>query len=158
MNTYLLFLPPAIAYPPPVKVRLSGTPYPYMGRVEVFYKGLWGAVCDDFWKLRHGHVVCRMLGYERAERVSCCSKYGWSTSRKIWLDDVRCNGNERTLMDCRRRKAGMHNCNNKETAGVVCQIAIKKELTTTSPTAATGASSWKKSILKGKSKLPAAVK
>lgn len=96
----------------------------------MFYRGEWGAVCDDTWELKHGHVVCRMLGYKRAASVSCCSKYGPSVSKKIWLDDVRCKGNERTLMDCERQPEGQHNCNNQETAGVVCEVPGQSRITT----------------------------
>ena len=37
------------------------------------------------------------------------------------LDDVRCRGDESSLLDCRSNGIGMHNCKSNERAGVRCQ-------------------------------------
>ncbi|XP_048585093.1 deleted in malignant brain tumors 1 protein [Nematostella vectensis] len=123
--------PPTLYAPTDVEFRLTGGPSPNEGRVEMFYRGEWGAVCDDNWRLRNGHVICRYLGYQMGARsVSCCSRYAASASRKIWLDDVVCRGTEKSLLRCIHR-LGSSNCNNFETAGVVCERPTTDPPTTT---------------------------
>ena len=39
------------------------------GRVEVFINGLWGSACGEGWSLPEADVVCRELGYPRAQSV-----------------------------------------------------------------------------------------
>ena len=38
----------------------------------------------------------------------------------ILLDDVRCTGSERNLLECAHAGLGLHNCGHQEDAGVVC--------------------------------------
>ena len=89
------------------------------GRVEIFYNGEWGAVCDDNWDLRNAIVVCRQLGYTTAERRSIGAEFGQGTGR-IWLDNVDCSGGESMLTGCSVRPWGISDCSHSEDAGVVC--------------------------------------
>lgn len=89
------------------------------GRVEVFYNGAWGTVCDDAWGLSDANVVCRQLGFSRASSAPCCAKYGQGTG-KIWMDDVSCNGKESSLFQCGHRGYGIQDCGHNEDASVVC--------------------------------------
>ena len=89
------------------------------GRVEIFYNGEWGTVCDDNWDLKDATVVCRQLGYPVATARAVSAYFGEGTGR-IWLDDVHCSGLESTLPSCHANSWGSHNCYHSDDAGVVC--------------------------------------
>uniref|UniRef100_A0A8C3YCU6 HHIP like 1 n=1 Tax=Catagonus wagneri TaxID=51154 RepID=A0A8C3YCU6_9CETA len=93
---------------------------PGRGRVEVFAGGRWGTVCDDAWDIKAATVVCRQLGFAYAVRAAKRAEFGEGRALPILLDDVRCAGSERNLLECAHAGLGSHNCGHQEDAGVVC--------------------------------------
>ncbi|NXW37376.1 DMBT1 protein, partial [Phaetusa simplex] len=89
------------------------------GRLEIFHDGHWGTVCDDLWGLPDAAVVCRQLGCGAALDAPRAAFFGEGTG-PIWLDDVRCQGNESSLLGCPASPWGLTNCQHREDAAVVC--------------------------------------
>ena len=100
-------------------VRLVNGTSPNEGRVELFHEGKWGTVCDDDWDIEDANVVCKMLGYPSALRVSRLMEFGEGTG-KIILDDVNCSGSEKNIAECPHEGLYSNNCFHREDAGVVC--------------------------------------
>ena len=69
------------------------------GRLEIWRNGQWGTVCDDLFDRRDASVACLQLGRYPGEE----SREHWpSGSGPIWLDDLRCTGEETRLDQCRQ--------------------------------------------------------
>ena len=88
------------------------------GRVEVFYYGAWGTICDDGWDTNAARVVCRQLGYSDGSTLN--GSQVPSGSGQIWLDDVVCTGSEENIASCSHRGWGVHYCSHSRDAGVEC--------------------------------------
>ncbi|XP_030840612.1 deleted in malignant brain tumors 1 protein-like isoform X2 [Strongylocentrotus purpuratus] len=118
-------------------VRLVGGKTEYEGRVEIFWQGSWGTICDDSWDLSDAEVVCHELGFSGALEAKVRAAYGLGTG-PIILDNVQCGGIEVTVFNCQHGGFGVHNCGHSEDAGVSC---IPPDNTTTilTPTMTTNA-------------------
>ena len=105
-----------------IVVRLVSGSTDNEGRVEVYYNGEWGTVCDDGWDLIDAQVVCRQLGFDSAVVVRDNAFYG-EGSGQIWLNDMNCTGTELTIEDCSYSGWGIENCSHGDDAGVQCTVS-----------------------------------
>ncbi|XP_035676051.1 deleted in malignant brain tumors 1 protein-like [Branchiostoma floridae] len=108
-------------------ILLVGGSSPSEGRVEVYYDGQWGTVCDDEFDINDAHVICRQLGYGGAAEVKSAADFG-TGSGQIWLDNLACGGSESSIEYCRHNGWGSHNCGHGEDAGVVCSDGVRSRL------------------------------
>ena len=109
-----------------IMVRLVGGPSPREGRLEVYYDGAWGTVCDDEFNNKAARVVCYMLGYvDIGEFIG--NRYG-EGSGQIWLDDLQCRGTETSITYCQQSKWGSHNCRHHEDVSVSCIVEVMVRL------------------------------
>ncbi|XP_030851623.1 deleted in malignant brain tumors 1 protein-like [Strongylocentrotus purpuratus] len=107
------------AHPNPLGIRLVDGSSKAEGRVEVFYDGSWGTICDNGWDLRDARVVCRMLGFEGALDAPTSARFGQG-SGDILLNLVGCDGTEGNLADCAHLGLGVNYCGHEEDAGAIC--------------------------------------
>ena len=99
------------------------------GRVEVRRKddngSEWGTVCDDHFDMRDAKVVCRMLNHSGAVSYgSAYFRYGYGTGSddsQILLDNLKCRGDEASLMECKHKGWGNSDCGHFEDVAVVCK-------------------------------------
>ena len=108
-----------------VPIRLAGSASNNQGRVEVYYNGEWGTVCDDGWDYTDAGVVCRQLGLGSSGVAFGSARYGQGTG-SIWLSRLACFGNESSLLECGQLSVATKTCTHSNDASVVCQGSIRK--------------------------------
>ena len=96
------------------------------GRLEIFYNGAWGTICDDYWTKDDADVACRALGFvasvEDYNRYRTAYFGPGTEEQEIVLDDLNCNGDESGLLECPSGQPGpgFHNCRHSEDVGLRC--------------------------------------
>ncbi|XP_049332926.1 scavenger receptor cysteine-rich type 1 protein M130-like isoform X6 [Astyanax mexicanus] len=100
-----------------IPLRLRGGVGSCSGWLQVYHNKTWGSVCGDLWDIRDAQVVCRQLGCGPALSANRRAADG-SGGGTIWMNRVKCRGNEIHLWDCphslKNHTDGSHS------AGVTC--------------------------------------
>ncbi|KAJ1095621.1 hypothetical protein NDU88_000780 [Pleurodeles waltl] len=100
-----------------IKLRLSGGQSRCAGRVEVYWKGSWGGVCDNIWDKKNAEVVCRELNCGYQERIPERLHFGRRMD-PVWMSSLQCSKNEVYLWQCAQDSTPK--CSSKNGAQVVC--------------------------------------
>ena len=96
------------------------------GRLEIYYDGAWGTICDDYWTHEDADVACRALGFMASVKDVERFKTGYfpagDRSQEIVLDDMLCTGNESGLLECPSNHPAprIHDCRHSEDVGLRC--------------------------------------
>ena len=102
------------------RLRLVGGSSYNEGRVEVYYNGEWGTVCDNEWDDTDAGVVCRQLGFGSSGIAIRSAGFGQG-SGPIWLDGIKCTGNESIVSSCGHLGINVtRSCSHSKDAGVRC--------------------------------------
>lgn len=88
------------------------------GRVEVFYRGQWGTVCDDNFNEKVATVVCKELGCSEAIETPGNAHFGLG-SGPVWMVVEDCSESESILKVCLSGE-WENVCSHDYDAGVVC--------------------------------------
>ncbi|XP_049331121.1 scavenger receptor cysteine-rich type 1 protein M130-like isoform X8 [Astyanax mexicanus] len=114
-------------------IRLRGGEEICSGRLEVYHNAEWGSICADLWDIRDAQVICRQLGCGPALSANRRAVDG-SGGGTIWMNRVKCRGNEIHLWDCPHSLKIHTGCS--QSAGVTCAdifvtLPFSSETTTT---------------------------
>ncbi|KAM4024674.1 scavenger receptor cysteine-rich type 1 protein M130-like [Anomaloglossus baeobatrachus] len=100
--------------------RLAGGDNECEGRVEVKHRGQWGTVCGLDWYTSNALVVCRHLGCNITNELQVKAASFGAGKGKVWLHNVKCEGDETAVWDCKHRMWGSGSCKHRDDAGVFC--------------------------------------
>ncbi|EDV19642.1 uncharacterized protein TRIADDRAFT_61895 [Trichoplax adhaerens] len=100
-------------------IQLKGGLGPSQGRVEIYYKGIWGTICDWYFDLTDGQAICRQLGYAQALTIYGSAHYGQGYG-PVWLTSIDCPNDAVSLKQCQHPAWGLSSCSHHQDASVVC--------------------------------------
>ncbi|WAR29389.1 SCAR5-like protein [Mya arenaria] len=110
-------------YPCSRDIRLANASLYSSTGVQVRHDNMWGTVCDDsidgnvgeLYIKNNVNVVCRVFGFRECDYVIVAG-LGLG-SGDIWMDNVKCGGEESSFIECTHNGWGVHNCGHNEDIG-----------------------------------------
>jgi hypothetical protein len=95
-------------------------------RLETFFAGKWGTICDRGWSDDNANILCKAFGFSEA-RGFVTEHFTGGTSAvstgadHIWMSQVECLGGEGDIGDCRHSPWGVaHHCTHNDDVGMCC--------------------------------------
>lgn len=113
-------------------VRLVGGKNQMEGRVEIYFNGQWGTICDNHrdWSVqgdKEATVLCRQLDLGLFGLTESGAMFGEGTGN-IWNGKLSCNGSEKSIQDCYtpiNDGGEWIPCDHSEDFGVVCTSEMR---------------------------------
>ncbi|XP_059099342.1 uncharacterized protein LOC131893363 [Tigriopus californicus] len=85
---------------PNLEIRLTDGKTTSEGKIEIrAFDYPFGGICDDGFGLAEANVVCRQLGFTQGA-LEALNNLAGIRQRPIVLDEVQCQGNESSLLEC----------------------------------------------------------
>jgi hypothetical protein len=106
-----------------LRITHLGTKTDILGRLEMCYNGYWGTVCIHYTNDLTAAVACRKLGYYNVVKgqTRALGYYNITLPNiPIVLDDVRCEGDESSLLNCTHKDFNDHDCRHYEDVVLEC--------------------------------------
>ncbi|XP_045211817.2 uncharacterized protein LOC123563207 [Mercenaria mercenaria] len=110
---------------PKLGVRLSGGLTEYEGLVQIHYSNSWGSICTVDFSEADAQVLCHMLGYPREGAVAYANAYFGQGAGTSWLNNLGCDGQELSIIDCRHTSLVYTNCSRKNDVGIRCNPNVR---------------------------------
>ena len=101
-------------------LRLVGGTQPNEGRVQIYHRGEWGAICSKHWNFQDGRVACRQLGFVDVAKVTNNEFGHIDDNERVWLSELKCDGTESQLQGCPSSGFYLPDCRSSNPAGVLC--------------------------------------
>ncbi|XP_056604995.1 scavenger receptor cysteine-rich type 1 protein M130-like [Triplophysa dalaica] len=89
------------------------------GRVEMYYGGRWGTVCDAAFDDQDAEVVCRELNCGVPVQRLGADAFGEGEGH-VWTQDIQCRGNELSILHCSSTPSHYDNSNHDNDVGLIC--------------------------------------
>nr|XP_034174512.1 protein bark beetle [Osmia lignaria] len=108
----------------PLSIRLVDGPTPSEGRLELFHRGQWRAVCTNSrnWTRADLETACRQLGFQGGRWWSWIDRQ-WPAKPRLLYEQPGCRGTETSLTSCERwsdRQLGGGVCDYHPDLGISC--------------------------------------
>lgn len=107
------------------KMRLSGSPVPHAGRVELRFSGVWGTISSYKWKNvdpEIPRVICRQLNFTDIILATSWPVFGSGTGPQWFsISHLQCSENEKNLLKCSSREPYLGRSSCFSDLSVVCK-------------------------------------
>ncbi|XP_026101686.1 deleted in malignant brain tumors 1 protein-like [Carassius auratus] len=89
------------------------------GRLEMYFGGRWGSLCDAAFDQQDAEVVCRELDCGAPVQVLGAAAFDKGDAQ-MWTQEIQCRGNESHIQRCPSSNSHKTNCTHENDVGLIC--------------------------------------